>query len=398
LVIFRFLYPFFFPGGLFLAAGALLLGNESLSHRVAPYLPLLFSSIVLLCLLLGLRFKRNRLIFTLSFLALVLGFSLFYPAQPQIHSSLALLLPLNLSLVLLLPEKRLGSPLTALYGSAILIQALVLFWLEQFRSDDFFFILNHPLPFSLPLTIQPGMAQSTALVIAILVTIRCFRRHPQPFEAAYFWTLLLTTAPFYLHLANQFTLLFFTLGALTLLTGLLETSHNMAYCDELTGIPGRRALNETLKRLGRRYTLAMLDIDHFKKFNDRHGHDVGDQVLKMVAGRLARVGGGGRTFRYGGEEFAVVFPGRGNEEILPELEKLRLNVAAAAFVPRGKDRPEKKPKQPPVKNISPKSLRVTISIGAAEPSPKQRTPEQVLLAADQALYRAKQQGRNRVCR
>ena len=57
----------------------------------------------------------------------------------------------------------------------------------------------------------------------------------------------------------------------------------MAFRDELTGLPGRRALNERLQRLPRQYVLAMTDVDHFKKFNDTHGHDVGDEVLKLVA-------------------------------------------------------------------------------------------------------------------
>ncbi len=396
-MISRFLYPFFFPGGLFFATGAILLRNESLPQPLIPYLPLFLPLIFALNLLLGLRFRRNRLIFALFLLAMALGLSLLYPMQPKIYSTLALLLPLNLSLTLLLPEKKLGSALTALYGSSILIQGLAVFWLEQSWPESFIRILNRPLPFPLPLEIQSGMVQFLALSIALLLTILCFRRRSQPFEAAYFWTILLTAIPFYLHLGAQFTLLFFNLAALALLTGLVETSHNMAYRDELTGIPGRRALNEALKRLGRHYSLAMLDIDHFKKFNDKHGHDVGDQVLKMVAGRLARVGGGGRTFRYGGEEFAVVFPGRRIEDVLPELERLRQNIASAAFVPRSKGRPAKKPKTPPRKNAPSRSLCVTISIGAAAPSPEQRSTDQVMSAADQALYRAKQQGRNRVC-
>ena len=69
--------------------------------------------------------------------------------------------------------------------------------------------------------------------------------------------------------------------------------------------------------LGPRYVLAMADVDHFKSFNDTHGHDTGDQVLKLVAARLAQVKGGGRAFRYGGEEFTVLFPDRTLDEALP---------------------------------------------------------------------------------
>jgi predicted signal transduction protein with EAL and GGDEF domain len=65
-------------------------------------------------------------------------------------------------------------------------------------------------------------------------------------------------------------------------------AYQMAFRDELTGLPGRRALNERMQRLGRNYVMAMSDVDHFKKFNDTHGHDVGDQVLRLVASRCPR--------------------------------------------------------------------------------------------------------------
>src|SRR2546425_6328967 len=87
----------------------------------------------------------------------------------------------------------------------------------------------------------------------------------------------------------------------------------MAYQDSLTGLPARRALNEALLRLGGHYTVAMLDVDHFKRINDHHGHDVGDQVLKMIAAKLAQVTGGGKAYRYGGER---------SEEHTSELQSL----------------------------------------------------------------------------
>jgi len=177
---------------------------------------------------------------------------------------------------------------------------------------------------------------------------------------------------------------------------LFETSHGMAYRDELTGISGRRALNEKLKRLGGDYLLAMVDIDHFKKFNDTHGHEIGDQVLRMVAKKLTRVKGGGQAFRYGGEEFTLVFPDKKLADCLPCLEEICAQVANAKFIPRAKDRPHKKPKTPPKRKPASNALSVTISIGAAASSRELMNPEQVLQAADKLLYRAKQQGRNRV--
>ncbi len=380
-----------------MAAGAFLLRAAPLQQLITTYLPIFFLITFIITFLLGLRFKLNRLVFTLFLLALSLGLCLLYPQQPNIYSILALLLPLNLTLTLLLPEKRFGSTLTALYGSSILVQGLSVFWLEQSWPENFSRILYQPLPFSLPIESQPGILLFGTLTTSTLLALLSFRRRPQPLESAFFWVLILTAISFNLQLDNQFIMLFFCLAILALLTGLLETSHNMAYLDELTGIPGRRALNESLKRLGKRYSLAMLDIDHFKKFNDKHGHDVGDQVLKMVAGCLATVTCGGHAFRYGGEEFTIVFPNRKIEDIQTELERIRQKVATAGFIPRSKDRPTKKPTKQTLKKTSYKPLSVTISIGVAVPSRELRSPDQVISAADQALYRAKQQGRNRIC-
>jgi diguanylate cyclase (GGDEF)-like protein len=137
----------------------------------------------------------------------------------------------------------------------------------------------------------------------------------------------------------------------------------------------------------------MLDIDFFKKFNDRYGHDVGDQVLCMVASHINRVGGGGKPFRYGGEEFTVVFPGKAKQDVLPHLETLRQAVAGAQFGLRGKKRPKKTPKKR-IRSTSPRTVSVTISIGAAEPGRTLTRPDEVIKAADQALYKAKKKGRN----
>jgi diguanylate cyclase (GGDEF)-like protein len=184
-------------------------------------------------------------------------------------------------------------------------------------------------------------------------------------------------------------------AGLVLVVGIVESAYSLAYHDELTGLPARRALNDALLRVGGVYTVAMVDVDHFKKFNDTHGHDVGDQVLRMVAGRLARVSGGGRAFRYGGEEFAVLFPGKTAEESAPHLEDLRASVADAKFTLRGPDRPKRKPKSPRARGASAKQISVTVSIGAAQ-ARSAALPDDVVKAADKALYRAKEGGRNRV--
>jgi diguanylate cyclase (GGDEF)-like protein len=191
---------------------------------------------------------------------------------------------------------------------------------------------------------------------------------------------------------------FMTAAGAMLIVALVQESHQLAFRDQLTGLLARRALEERLRSLGARYVLAMVDVDHFKKFNDTHGHDVGDQVLKLVAARLAQVGGGGIAYRYGGEEFSVLFPERDVEEASLHLEAIRGTIEGYKMAVRGEDRPKNPDDSQKLRlnKAAHKTLSVTVSIGVAQPGDARRTPVQVLKAADEALYRAKQSGRNRV--
>ena len=127
-----------------------------------------------------------------------------------------------------------------------------------------------------------------------------------------------------------------------LVVAMLQESYRLAFHDELTALPGRRALLEAMAGLGPRYVIAMADVDHFKSFNDTHGHDIGDQVLKLVAARLAEVEGGGRAFRYGGEEFTVLFPDATLAQAQPHLEAIRAAIEAYKMAVRGENRPKDK--------------------------------------------------------
>jgi diguanylate cyclase (GGDEF)-like protein len=216
------------------------------------------------------------------------------------------------------------------------------------------------------------------------------------------------------HLAVVYGVFIFAAGV-TLLLAVLQESHRMAFRDELTGLPGRRALQEKLVALGPTFTIAMVDVDHFKKFNDTHGHDTGDQVLKMVGARLAEVAGGGKAFRYGGEEFAVLFPDQTLDEALPHLEALRQGIEHYRMSVRTEQQRRNEarrdndrrtmtksafalahPDAPPLRSNRAEQLSVTVSIGAAQRGELLDTPELVIRAADEALYRAKGAGRNRV--
>ena len=140
----------------------------------------------------------------------------------------------------------------------------------------------------------------------------------------------------------------------------------------------------------------MLDVDHFKRFNDRFGHRTGDDVLKMIAARMLSIPGG-RAFRYGGEEFAVIFTGRASLKAADRMECFRDGLARTPFVIRRVPRSNKRARGRKTTWIASRQrVRITVSIGVAAPGKSGKKATEVLAAADKALYKAKKTGRNRV--
>jgi diguanylate cyclase (GGDEF)-like protein len=227
---------------------------------------------------------------------------------------------------------------------------------------------------------------SFTVVAAFLIVLICLRR--TSVEAGLFWALVGLFAAIG-HVGDPGTLyLYGSAVGLVLSFAVLEHGFDLAYRDELTGLPGRRAFNEVLQQLRRRYTIAMCDVDNFKSFNDTYGHDAGDQILKTVASMLFGVKGGGRAFRYGGEEFALVFNGRSAADVQPFLESMRDAISQMGLVLNGRPHPDK------AEGSDAESVQITVSIGVADSSGNHARPEIVLEAADAALYRAKEAGKN----
>jgi GGDEF domain-containing protein len=361
--------------------------------------------------LLAWRFKRNNLMLAVLALALP-GPALRLAPSGTVHDAIALLLPANLAGLAWIPDRGLLTASGRLRLVLIAVQAGFIALLAHPNLAPVTGVLSAPLVDALPHRVgalaQPALVATAAAVIAATVW---FARERRPEDAATVWAI----AGVALALASTdggFGLaLWLSAAGLALIVGLVEASYRMAYGDELTGLPARRALDAALRQLGPRYTIAMVDVDHFKKFNDAHGHPAGDQLLRMVATRLRSVGGGGRAFRYGGEEFAIVFPDTAIADVLAHLEDVRRAIESSAFVLRGADRPQKRPgRSRPERSRADRgrssargrrsgsgSVGVTVSIGVAG-SRGRRPPEPraVLEAADAALYRAKNGGRNRV--
>jgi diguanylate cyclase (GGDEF)-like protein len=318
-----------------------------------------------------------------------------------VYAGLALFVPLNLGLLAMLPERGVFNRYSASRALVLAVQAALIGWVIAAggtgiidRAYQTFIDWPALRAGHLP---QSGIAALTAG--ALLASTATFLRH-SAIGASLVGALAAWGVAAHIVTASTTFSIFTAAAQLMVTVGVLQDTFRMAFRDELTGLPSRRALNERLMSLPRTYTVAMIDVDHFKSFNDTYGHDLGDQVLKMVAAHIDRVGGGGKAFRYGGEEFTVLFPGKDADEALPCLEDLRADIEDYRLALRAADRPRKSRggKRQPGGWRDRNSVSVTVSIGVAEPGEGQATPEAVIQAADRALYRAKDRGRNRVSR
>lgn len=339
-------------------------------HRIwlerAPWL------IAVCAALLAWRFHRSRLAMSLL---VVLAILPVYGFPPRL---LAVLVPLNILLL------SLSSQAEVLWFFLLVVEGLTLHWLSGKSQNGLLHLWE-------ALTVAPIPLLVSCLGLGWLVW-KAFKSSA-PLDGA---QLAVMSGALAGMASGQAAPLWAAAVGLSVLLALVQHTYRMAYLDELTELPGRRALNEELSCLRGIYVIAMVDVDHFKKFNDTYGHDVGDQVLRLVASRLRQSGGGGRVFRYGGEEFTIVFPGRTIDEAWEHLNELRLTIENSPMTIRSPNRPRKKPTHLPRGKSRGQTVSITVSIGVAERSNKEPTSERVVKAADKALYRAKRNGRNQV--
>ncbi|HSM99385.1 MAG TPA: GGDEF domain-containing protein [Rudaea sp.] len=342
-------------------------------------------------LLLALGFRRNRAVLVLAVLtvaALALaGAGHADPGERGLDAA-RMFAPWLLVAAVALPERG----LLARRNLALLLLLAVAVWLTLAASDH----LWPGLRAALPLGLLPWRAGAVAAGLTFAGALLCLLRwvlSGVPMEAGL--GIVLGLAGFAMlpgmdaHNTSRALALAGASGLLTV----LYASYRMAFVDALSGLPNRRALDETLARLTGDYALAMVDVDHFKSFNDTHGHDAGDKVLQAVAGELRRERRG-RAFRYGGEEFCLLFSGSRSREAVRMcdqtrrgVEQMRVRIRSAPQKPRGGQA---------VKRREDVETNVTVSIGVALRDAQTRLVGDVLKAADQALYQAKQRGRNRV--
>lgn len=258
-------------------------------------------------------------------------------------------------------------------------------------NETFLFVVSNvsKIPFIL-------VVYSVGIVMIFAI---CVMNMNRTIDVAVYSTSLISGATFIFFHVPHISSMLFSLSGVLLLIYLLSASHEMAFKDQLTELPGRLALESDLKHLGKRYTIAMIDIDHFKSFNDSYGHDTGDEVLRLIARQLTCVGGGACAYRYGGEEFTVLFKGKHKQEAKVHLEKLRASIASYDLVLRDySSRPQNS--KVGIKQRSNvangETVNVTVSIGVCDNTNEDHV-KAVMKKADIALYKAKTAGRNQIC-
>jgi len=326
--------------------------------------------------------------------------------------AVSFLVPVNYALVALMEERGLTLASFTPVSVFLFVQSVVVIVL--WRSGDSGFPTTLQTRHAPAVDLFPNYVAAVFIAAAVVLAAH-FLFTRKAVDSSLLWSL----TAFYLSVRSMPSAsvmdIYLATAAYIPVFSIIENSYLLAYHDELTSLPSRRAFNDMTLRLRAPYCLAVIDIDHFKLFNDTYGHDVGDQVLRLVAAKLAGVTGGGDAYRCGGEEFNVVFPGKTLPQVVEHLERLRVKIESAEFqmrghdrrhVPRGADRRKKGPAKsrkrdknlrlPGAKEETPKSLSVTVSIGVAGSESNEQTPEFVLQSADKALYRAKENGRNRM--
>lgn len=320
----------------------------------------------------------------------------------QLFWLLSHLLPIAMGTIILLPDIGWRSLAPIIYFCSLTLICILIYCLFQWQENWLNHLLHHDVlqgnkdgnGWQLKLNVAASLLFLLALVTTILKPVA----NGETIETVLPGCLLLVFVTLgWFQKPYISAVMFSTCGMLLILHQIQQLS-NLVYRDDLTQIPNRRALMRDSDNLGSHYNVAMVDVDHFKSINDNYGHDTGDQVLKAIASCLARVSSNGKCYRFGGEEFCLIFTNKDSRVVLESLEKLRKQIANYDISSRDKKhRPwlqlSGKRKRGATKRKG--DIQVTVSMGVAS-SLDYLSFEEVIKAADNAMYQAKSSGRNRI--
>jgi diguanylate cyclase (GGDEF)-like protein len=315
----------------------------------------------------------------------------------QVFTLMTFCIPLLLGILAILPNTGWRHMGFFIFIAFISIFALIIASLFQWQPL-WFSSLSPGLEDSTFFGLKISTAASLLFMSAFICSVAIPTLKQEPLDSSIPGCIVFSFITFAWFHLPQISSILFSISGLLLIINQTHSLLNMVYRDELTQIPNRRALLRDVRNTGHHYALAMVDVDHFKNINDQHGHDLGDQVLKAIAAKLNQVTGGGRAYRFGGEEFCLLFRGKKSNQIIDHLEQLRKTIAEYDITARDeKTRPWAQNKGEKKRGASRRkgNIRVTVSMGVAE-STQDLDFNTVLKMADEAMYQAKQGGRNQI--
>lgn len=392
-------YPLIMPVFLFGIAFALLFQIDTMPEIIIDVLDFLPYIVAGIGILLAWWFDSSRAVFALFMI--VSGYAMLWLCFPDgfeddVFSSVGFsaycfLLPLNLLVFSFLEERGILTFCGRIRIGAILLQFLLIAVIitggfGQLDTESTLYIqqtasnwLNIKIfPFSNQ-TFLPHISLIAFLFVLIVffikTSITC-----KPMDSGFLGAIISTAAGLHFVGNSSGVAIFFCLATFMLVSAVIQDSYRMAFIDELTELSGRRALIKDMKKLGSKYSIAMGDIDFFKKFNDTYGHQAGDEVLRQVSQMLKKsVKPTDLAARYGGEEMVIILSDADINNAVLIAERICKTIAERKF-----------------ELIKERMVNVTISLGVASYPIHGKTSTELIEFADKGLYRAKENGRNQV--
>lgn len=399
------LFSFFIPGGLLFLITAIIL-NLRIIDKVLPRSALIYPIIVIGAgVLLGLFFKRIWLMLVILILAIADRALLYFAANTDvtmeegrlIYHAISFLLPINLCLFAFMKRRGVMKWQSIWFLSAILLQGCGVAFIYQNKSLGFGAFLEYSsVKWALLEHIPLSQLALFAFGIAFVYYLFLYIRTRGVIERSFCWALIAIFYALALSRIGPVSSIYFSTAGLIFVISVIENIYVEGFQDEVTNLPTGKSMHGILSQLDRGYTLALIEVDNFERLKENHGRRLSKQVLRSVGSKLTSVTGGGKPFRYRGEVFAIVFPGMFLQDMLPKIEELRQTIKKLGPILHSQKSPGKKPRKLKRIEILANKIPVTVSIGVAERSDADMSPQQAILKAEEALSTAKREGHDQM--
>lgn len=399
------LFSFFIPGGLLFLITVIIL-NLKIIDKVLPNSALIYPIIVIGAgVVLGLFFKRIWLMLVILILAIADRALLYFAANTDvtmeegrlIYHAISFLLPINLCLFAFMKRRGDMKWQSIWFLSAILLQGCGVAFIYQYKSLGFGAFLEYSsVKWALLEHIPLSQLALFSFGIAFVYYLFLYIRTRGVIERSFCWALIAIFYALALSRIGPVSSIYFSTAGLIFVISVIENIYVEGFQDEVTDLPTGKSMHGILSQLDRGYTLALIEVDNFERLKENHGRRLSKQVLRSIGSKLTSVTGKGKPFRYRGEVFAIVFPGMFLQDMLPKIEELRQTIKKLGPILHSQKSPGKKPRKLKRIEILANKIPVTVSIGVAERSDADMSPQQAIQKAEKALGTAKREGHDQM--